>query len=426
MGGTFSIKTLGCKLNQYESSLMAQRLIAQGWEARPFGEAVDLVIVNTCTVTDRSDKKCRNYIRQGARLSAAGRSLVTGCLVNRDPEGVSAMPETGAMLSNEEKDLLEERIDALLGTSLAASTSGKDTAARTRAVPLFRTRGYLKVQDGCDGGCSYCIVPSVRGAPRSRDFDEILAHARMLVERGCPELVLTGITIGGYSGEGRGLADLAEAIAGIRGEFRLRITSIEPNHLDDRLISLLGRGHICPHIHLPLQSGSDRILKAMNRPYSASSYMERIERIRAHDPRIAVGTDIIIGFPGESDSDFEQSLSMVARAGFSYVHQFSFSPRAGTPASMMPACDASVIAERSARMREAAAAVGLEYRRSFLNEVLPCVIENRGGGDDYTAVSGNYIKMDLQSDPRNGDAAGRIAGVRMIHAGAEGNLGVLV
>lgn len=425
MSRTFSIKTLGCKLNQYESSLMAQRLIAGGWEARPFGEAVDLVIVNTCTVTDRSDKKCRNYIRQGARLSAAGKSLVTGCLVNRDPAGVSAMPETGAVLSNDEKELLEERIEVMLGPSSRDSTDSKDAAAQTLAVPLFRTRGYLKVQDGCDGGCSYCIVPAVRGAPRSRDFDEILAHARMLVERGCPELVLTGITIGGYSREGRDLADLALAITGIRGHFRLRITSIEPNHLDEKLISLLGRGNICPHIHLPLQSGSDRILKAMNRPYTVSSYMERIERIRAHEPRIAVGTDIIIGFPGESEADFERSLAMVARAGFSYVHQFSFSPRTGTPASLMPACDAAVIAERSARMREAAAAVGLEYRKRFLNEVLPCVIEKRGAGEGYTAVSDNYIKMDLQSDLRNGGAAGRIAGVRMIQAGAEGNLGVL-
>lgn len=428
MGPTFSIKTLGCKLNQYESALMAQRLIAGGWEARPFGEAVDLVIVNTCTVTDRSDKKCRNYIRQGARLSAAGKSLVTGCLVQRDPEGLAAMPEVGVMLSNDEKDLLENRIEALLGPLPRDMAAVADPPVRDElpVAPLFRTRGYVKIQDGCDGGCSYCIVPSVRGAPHSRGFNEILSHVRSLVERGCPELVLTGITIGKYSREGRGLADLVEAIAQLEGDFRLRITSIEPRHLDERLIALLGKERICPHIHLPLQSGSDSVLKAMNRPYTIEYYLELLGRLRAHDPRIAVGTDIIIGFPGESDADFEQSLEMVARAGFSYVHQFSFSPRSGTPASGMDgACSAAVIMERSARMREAASSVGLEYRKQFVNEVLPCVIEKHGARGGYTAVSGNYIKMELQSDPRNRDVAGRIAGVRMIHAGREGNLGVL-
>ncbi|HDP79680.1 MAG TPA: radical SAM protein, partial [Spirochaetes bacterium] len=216
---SFSIKTLGCKLNQYETSVIVHHLLRRGWQIRPFGDKVDVVIVNTCTVTDRSDKKCRNYIRQGARLSRLGGAVVTGCLAERDAEGLMAMPEVLAVYGNREKDLLHEKLmdlvvgfekvgseplfaeksapGAEVGSEHAAAGPALDEADdETCSLPLGHTRGFLKIQDGCDGRCSYCIVPAVRGAPRSRDREEVLRHARALVETGCPELVLTGITIG--------------------------------------------------------------------------------------------------------------------------------------------------------------------------------------------------------------------------------------
>lgn len=442
MRRTFSIKTLGCKLNQYESALIARQFADCGWEARPFGETVDVVIINTCTVTDRSDKKCRNYIRQGARLSRLGRAVVTGCMAERDRREVALMDEVLAVFGNDDKRAIVRKIcsyvefaesqgeasggdygaDAAF-VEYAADWDGEDGFDESRVAPLYRTRAYLRVQDGCDGACSYCIVPSVRGAPRSRAFGEVLDHARRLVAAGCPELVLTGITIGRYDDGGADLAALVEAIAEIVGEFRVRITSIEPTHVTDRLIELLGSPKVCRHIHLPLQSGSDRILAAMNRPYTADRYMEIVERIRARDRDIAIGTDIIVGYPGESDDDFLATLDAVDRAGFAYVHQFSFSPRSGTPAASGTPCPGRVITERTERLRFRAVETGLAYRRRFEGATLPCVIERAKDGAEHTAVSDNYIRIRLSGEKSDGVCEGTIARVHFVRAGRETNTG---
>jgi threonylcarbamoyladenosine tRNA methylthiotransferase MtaB len=267
----------------------------------------------------------------------------------------------------------------------------------------------------------------VRGGPGSREFRAVIEEAQRLVERGCPELVLTGITIGRYESGGKDLASLLEALSLLEGDFRVRVTSIEPNHMGERLVEMLGSGRVCPHIHLPLQSGSDRILRRMRRPYTADEYMRVVDIIRKKDDKIAIGTDIIIGFPGEDETDFRESLAMVDRAGFSYVHQFSFSPRTGTPASSMPgACRAGEAVKRSARMRERGAAAGAAYRELFRGQELPCVIERNRGRAGHAALSGNYIRMDLPENPRNALMEGRIAGVRLVRTGREGSFGEIL
>ena len=262
MTKTVSLKTLGCKLNQYETARLADALVRRGWVSRPFGERVDAVIVNTCTVTDRADKKSRNLIRQGSRYSSSGKTVVTGCLVDRDRQGVASMPEVLALFGNGEKPLLTGKLAELVGNGRSIAF-----AEPTPAPPFTRTQGYLKIQDGCDGSCAYCVVPAVRGAPRSEKADRVLDRARQLIEGGCPEIILTGITIGRYANEGLDLAGLAESIVRLPGKFRLRFTSIEPAQVTERLIELLQHEKICSHLHLPLQSGSDRILVAMRRPY---------------------------------------------------------------------------------------------------------------------------------------------------------------
>lgn len=442
MKRTFSIKTLGCKLNQYESALIARQFADCGWEARPFGETVDVVIINTCTVTDRSDKKCRNYIRQGARLSRLGKAVVTGCMVERDRREAALMDEVLAVFGNDDKRAIVRKIGSYVDFAesrregagaddgadaaymeYASGWDGEDGFDESRVAPLYRTRAYLRVQDGCDGACSYCIVPSVRGAPRSRPLDEVLDHARRLIAAGCPELVLTGITIGRYAVGGMDLAALVEAIAAIDGEFRVRVTSIEPTHVTDRLIELLGSPKVCRHIHLPLQSGSDAVLAAMNRPYTAGRYMEIVERIRARDRDIAIGADIIVGFPGESDDDFAATLDMVGRAGFAYVHQFSFSPRTGTPAASGTPCTGRVITARGERLRRRALDTGLEYRRRFEGATLPCVIERTMDGAGHMATSDNYIRIRLSEEAPDGAPEGTIARVRLVRAGREENTG---
>jgi threonylcarbamoyladenosine tRNA methylthiotransferase MtaB len=429
MSGTFSIKTLGCKLNQYESSKIASDLVREGWRSVPFGEPADLVVVNTCTVTDRSDKKCRNYIRQGAGTARTGLALVTGCLARRDPEGLRAMPQVGALAAGTDHGELWRAIREVTGEGGPESCDAGEISAPENScapLPYLHTRGFLKIQDGCDGHCSYCVVPSVRGAPISRDFGEILDHARALIDHGCPELVLTGITIGRYDHGGRDLSSLVEALCGLPGAFRIRVTSIEPLHLNDRLIGLLGEGRVCPHIHLPLQSGSDRILRAMNRPYTTRDYLEIITNIRKKTPDIAIGTDIIIGYPGEEDPDFDASLAMIDSAGFAYVHQFSFSPRSGTPAAAAQGrVHAAKIRARSEAMKRAGENAGARYRARFEGKILSCIIEKGRGREEFTAVSGNYIKIELPAGAPERAVAGKTARVLVSGITSSGATGIL-
>lgn len=466
MSRTFSIKTLGCKLNQYETSQIAAQFLDNGWKALPFGERVDLVIINTCTVTDKSDRKCRKFIRQGAALSKAGRAIVTGCLVERNPVALRSMPEVMDVFTNSEKESIYTRIagenderlaythgetgnrdlgkakipqpfrDSILDGDRSSTVKGrdkrsacKDIAAGSAETPLpyFHTRGYIKIQDGCDGRCSYCVIPSVRGKPRSRPFQDILDHARRLIDNGCPELILTGITVGQYSCDDKTLPDLVANLIGMAGRFRLRITSIEPDHLTKPLLSLFRSEKICNHIHLPLQSGSDRILHRMKRPYTRAGYLNTIDHIRAIVPDIALGTDLIIGFPGEGEGDFQQTIEMVERVKFSYVHQFTFSPRSGTDAALMEQdLSSRIISERSNRLRELSKSIGLEYRKKFEGEILESVIEKNRFSDDYTAVTDNYIKIALENSDQNNERRGRLAPVKLITAGIERNRGRII
>ena len=462
MSKTFSIKTLGCKLNQYETAQIAAQFLDNGWKAMPFGERVDLVIINTCTVTDKSDRKCRKFIRQGAALSKAGKAIVTGCLVERDPVLLRRMPEVMEVFANSEKEFIYTRIAGEHGGQPLSETDriylggaeyahphdysipdgyrsfpekgiDKNSANRVATIrsaetplPFFHTRGYIKIQDGCDGECSYCVIPSVRGKPRSRPFQEILDHAKRLIDNECPELVLTGITVGKYNCDGKTLPELVAGLIGINGRFRLRITSIEPDHLTKPLLALFRSEKICNHIHLPLQSGSDRILHRMKRPYTVAEYLNTIDDIRAIVPDIALGTDLIMGFPGERESDFQQTIEIVKRIQFSYVHQFTFSPRSGTDAALMEQdLSARIISERSDRLRDLSKRIGLEYRKRFEGEILESVIEKNRFSDNYTAVTDNYIKIALDDSDQNDEKRGRLAPVKLIMAGIERNRGVI-
>ena len=412
--GRFSIKTLGCKLNRYEADQIAAGLSARGWHAVPFGDAAELVIVHTCTVTDNSDRKCRNYIRQGARFATGGKVVVTGCLGRRDPAGLRAMGEVLDVIDSSGDDL-PRRIEESFGTAPSAAAE---------AVPPYRsrTRSYVKIQDGCDGSCSYCIVPSVRGKPVSRPFDEVIAHMRGLVGAGVPEIVFTGITIGKYEDDGRDLAALAETVLALDGNFRLRITSIEPGHVTPRLISLFGHPKLCDHIHLPLQSGSDRVLSEMNRPYTREKYLGVVRAFRERLPDMAIGADIIVGYPGETEDDFEQTLDIVRRAELSHVHQFSYSRRGGTRSASQKECDPAVVASRAHALKSLASEYSRAYADRFEGKILLSVIE-RSGEDGFSALSSNYLKASLGAGA--GRRWGEIVPVRF-SSGADGWRGDIV
>ena len=423
---TFSIKTLGCKFNQYESGRLARVLEEAGWAARPVGEKVDLALVNTCTVTNKSDRKCRNVIRQSARNSVLGKAVVTGCLVNRDSGGVTGMPEVTAVFDSRQEAALLELSQRLFPDSQAQAPGGPAPPEERAPTRFLRTDGYIKIQDGCDAQCSYCIVPSVRGKPQSISRARILEHTRRLVSQGCPELILTGITIGKYRDGNADLAGLTEEITGIDGNFRVRLSSLEPGHITDKLIDLLGHGKLCRHLHIPLQSGSDTVLERMGRPYRAEEFLRTVERIRWRQPLVCIGTDIIVGFPGESADDFEQTLQMVRQASFAYVHQFTFSPRSGTPAANLPGCSPQETARRAQRLRELALQKGLAYRANFVGQVLDCVVEFSRQQGRHTAVSDNYIKISLEDSGLSARAEGRIAKVRIESAEPRKTRGTLV
>lgn len=421
---TFSIKTLGCKFNQYESSEIAAPLINDGWIQLPFGEKVDAVIINTCTVTDRSDRKNRNYIRQGAEYSATGKVYVTGCMAGTEGDALSAMDEVGSVYSNEAKSLLAGEIKKFFPHT-GQDDSGinkKDLSCK----PVVRSRGYLKIQEGCGNSCAYCIVPGVRGAPGSRDMHEVTDHAQRLIDGGFHEIVLTGITIGAYSCGGRDLADLLCALSELRGDFRIRVTSIEPLHVSDRLLDAYGSGKICSHIHIPLQSGSSRILKRMNRGYGADDYRRIIGRVKSRYNEMAVGTDLIIGFPGEDEDDFRESLDMINFAEFAYVHAFRFSKRRGTPAADMDEnSTAAEISERVLRAKVRADEFRQKYRAGFLNRDLASVIEFRKSGGLYRAVTDNYIKVDIANSAGFGDISGRMMNVKFTEIRGDRALGIV-
>lgn len=406
---TFAIKTLGCKLNQYESALISQQLLQAGFEEVLLNDDPNIVIINTCTVTDRSDKKCRNYIRQGVKHSSSGNVIVTGCMVNNDPDEILSIPGVKSVYLNKEKDKLVEDI-----LSECSNVSSKDVNNRYLLKQNRRSRASLKIQDGCDGKCSYCIIPKVRGIPESRSYDEILENIRILVENGISEIVFTGITIGKYSYKGKYLSDLLKDSADIPGNFRIRITSIEPLHIDDNIIQMYSHPKICSHIHLPAQSGSDGILKEMNRPYTTNDYYRIVNDLRSEDPMISIGTDLILGFPGETEEHFTETLEFIERVDFSYIHQFTFSPRKGTPAAeRTDFCDPQVVNRRSKVLRVKANQLRKKYNAKFLNSELNAVIEK--SGTEVYATTDNYIKVKIITNDPDAVEGGLIEPVKIIN-----------
>lgn len=418
---SFTIKTLGCKFNQYESDELVKKLVARGWTFLPFGESAELVIINTCTVTDRSDKKCRNYIRQGARFAAGGRVVVMGCMAESQSAELLRMPEVALVIDNKARDEHVDRIELVFGIPEAGNLSFNNYAELK-----LKTRVNLKVQEGCDGSCSYCIVPSVRGKPVSRPWEEVVAEAKSLIANGAPELVLTGITIGKYADGDMDIAGLLEKLVELDGAFRVRVTSIEPGHVNDRLIEMLSHPKVCRHIHLPLQSGSDKILKLMNRPYNSGEFLSVTEKLKKAVPGIAIGSDIIVGFPGESEDDFKASCHVAEVAEFSYLHHFTFSARKGTPAATMPdKIEPAIMEARSTCLHNLGLGLRRKYIESFINSVIESVITYSGKKKTYEALTSNYVKADLADNVSNINYLGKLAKVRLTGMSGENVLAQL-
>ena len=393
MPKTAVIITLGCRLNHADTALLSARLQNAGYELRDdFTVAPDLILLNSCAITAEAERKSRQQIRKLRRSYPAAIIAVAGCAAELSPE---KFRECGAdqILTNPDKKLFPDQ--QLCGKKSRETGKCNFTENAVSSFP-FRTRAFIKIQEGCDNFCSYCIVPYVRGGSRSRKFTECLADCRQAIARGFPEIVLTGVNTCNYYDDGKNLAGLIREIAAIPGDFRIRLSSTEP-HPDDLLLAELmsdPANRLCRFLHLSMQHGSDHILRQMRRNYTAGEFINFVQNIRRLIPDIHIGTDFIVGFPGESEDDFARLLAVAGEVKFANIHAFAYSPRPGTPAASMP--DRVLPETVKARMKQlsmTAADSAREFAVSQLGKTLPVIFEQNCGGfqrgwsDNYLAVT---------------------------------------
>lgn len=408
---TFALANLGCKVNQYDGQVMRERLAALGWREVPFRERADLYVVNTCTVTARADDKCRKQVRRAIRRNSEARVIVTGCGAECGAETFAAIEGVSAVFTRDQMvhvaAYLENDLIPRPGDAFAQGISG--FAGHTRA--------FLKIQDGCDANCAYCIVPKVRGPMRSRPLNEVRSEAERLVAVGHIEIVLTGIHVGRYGadlGAAVCLVDAARAVLETPGVERMRVSSIEAVELTDALLDLAASdGRFCPHFHLPLQSGDDALLAAMRRRYTVAEFLGRVGRIRKRLDRPSITTDVMVGFPGETDAQFENTLAVCREAGFSRMHIFPFSPRPGTAAAEMPdPVPQHRVRQREQRLQALARELALAYKQTFVGqEIYPLVEHRRSSASGLlTGWSAQYLRTDFAGSD---ELMGRIMSVRV-------------
>ncbi len=443
---TVAFSTLGCKLNQYETDALASRFINAGYQVVPFDGPSDVYIVNSCTVTNKADRKTRNTINRAIRLSGKLESLniesigspgenrtphisadrilspeqprtsanepaalphtrsgesmvvVTGCFVDSHKEELEADGRS-FVVDNERKNSIFELVDAHLNGELIHPDSLKgDRFSYDASQQVFRTRGMVKIQDGCDNFCSFCIIPFVRGTAVSREPEDIVQSASRMLADGYKELVLTGVNMSRYEHDDTRFSQIVERLLNLDGDYRLRISSIEPDQLDERFIELMKHPRMTPHLHLCLQSGSEKILLRMRRQYSYVQYRDIVGKIREQLPEFNITTDIIVGFPGESEDEFSESLSAIEDIGFGHVHAFKYSVRQGTRAERMDGqVPERVKSERSERLRLLAVKQKRKYRMSMLGRTQKVLVERvedehgvptaRGLGEHYIPLS---------------------------------------
>jgi threonylcarbamoyladenosine tRNA methylthiotransferase MtaB len=446
---SFYVQNFGCRATQADGAAIERQFLEQGLEAAGTLQQADIVVLNTCTVTAAADQDARAAIRRIQRENPGSKIVVTGCYAQRAPEEIAALAGVTSVVGNSDKHRLAQiavapsRKDIVPLAALAENRELRtensifvsDIFAHTEllAAPVFeaaneRTRPNLKVQDGCDNRCSFCIIPYVRGQSRSLPLDEVVRQVSALVDAGYREVVISGINLGRWGrdlvvsrkssvvsqdrltsndqrlafdqrptikGQRLSIVGLVRTILNETGLEKLRISSVEPMDWSDELIELVASSQrIAKHAHVPMQSGSDRVLRAMHRKYRPWHYREKIEKIRAAMPTAAIGADVMVGFPGETDVDFEQTRRLVEELPLTYLHVFTYSSRPGTPAAAMPnQVPVQVARERNRILRELANAKKLAFMRSFMGKTIEAITLNVLDGDYTEALTDNYLKL---------------------------------
>lgn len=331
-----AFKTFGCRVNLYETDALASLFKQKGYIIEEDPSHADAIVVNSCTVTNQSDQKCRQFLHQTKRLNPDIVIALTGCMVNNKKEELLRSHIADFVIDNERKTAIFHILDAYFqGTIIDPEGYDKDLFSYEAAYNTFHTRSLIKIHDGCDNYCSYCIIPMTRGRATSRNNADIYRNIRDVIDHGFKEIVLTGVNMGRYNYQGTNFENLVENILEIPGDFRLRISSIEPEQFSDHFLDLINHPKLAPHMHICLQSGSDNILKRMHRHYTVSDFRTMCERIRAAKATFNITTDIIVGFPGETEEDFQETVNLARELRFSHIHTFKFSIRNGTLAQKM-------------------------------------------------------------------------------------------
>lgn len=384
--------TFGCKINQYETDSMRREIESEGNAAVSFDDEADVYVINTCTVTSKSDSQCRQAIRSAIRRGNGARVVVTGCYAETRPDELRKISGVDLVVGNRDK----------AGISKLVSGHAPHNSAPADGDVLYkgvhdRTRGFLKIQDGCDNNCSYCIVPLARGRSRSVAQEDVIREFERRVSADCPEIVLSGIHVGRYGadlGTGTTLTRLVGELLGRCRESRIRLSSIEPGEVTDEIIGMLGRG-LCRHLHIPLQSGDDSVLAAMKRNYTSGFYLDLVEGISERVPGIALGADVMVGFPGEGEKEFRNTHDLIEKSPLTHLHVFSFSPRPGTQAAAMKGqTPEKAKKERGEILRKLGLAKNFNFRKRNKGMELKAVVEaKRDGGTGFLCgITDNYIR----------------------------------
>jgi threonylcarbamoyladenosine tRNA methylthiotransferase MtaB len=381
-----AIETLGCKLNQAESETLARRFAAAGYATAAPDDIADVYILNTCTVTHIADRKSRQLLRAAKRQNPEALIIAAGCYAERD---VRALESAGAdlVVSNSDKAAIIELVD---------QRGGKKQS--TVQIASSRTRTFVKVQDGCSRRCAYCIVPHVRGPGKSMPADDVISEIESRVSEGYKEVVITGTEVGSYSSDGIDISRLIARILEETGVERLRVSSLQPFEITEDLLKLWKSPRLCPHFHISLQSGSASVLKRMRRGYSPPAYEKAVKAIRKTLPDASITTDIIVGFPGESETEFDENLAYCRSIGFGRIHVFSFSPRPDTEAAMMPDQISSLLKKRRMRsMLSLARESAADFHRQFMGQTMEVLWEQAEDGI-WSGYTPNYIRVYARSE----------------------------
>jgi threonylcarbamoyladenosine tRNA methylthiotransferase MtaB len=393
-----TFKTLGCRLNQYETDALVTRFHQAGYEVVDASTPTDVTVINTCTVTNQSDQKSRNTISQAVRKNPGGLLVVTGCMANNYKDQLEADQRITYVVDNERKSQIVSLVDAhFKGELVHPETYPGNVFGFETVDQSLHTRTSIKIQDGCDNFCTYCIVPSVRGRAVSRPLHEILDNIRRVTDNGFREIVITGVNIGRYSHGPYNLERAIEKMAGLPGDFRIRISSLEPDGFGPDFHKVFQHPKMAPHLHLCIQSGSDMILKRMRRMYTVGSFMEILETFRKNMPDFNFTTDVIVGFPGETEEDFVQTVRVVKDARFSHIHTFRYSRRKGTRADrMQEQVEERIKSSRSEVIRLVSEENRLRYMEEMLGRTEQVLIEKvdasgmaQGYGEHYLPVRFN-------------------------------------